>query len=225
MILIIFFLAANLSYADDIPINIVGLFKNKVVIMDDTSKHKILAIGEATGNGFKLIAANSSGAVFQDLQGNFMTVKMNNEISTTFNNNSTTVETISLNEHNQYITDIIINDNNTKIPAIVDTGANLVTLNGEIATALGLEYKKDTAKIDVATASENTNGYKIIINNLKLGSINLSNIDAIVLEGKEPDMVLIGMSFLKQLDLQYSGNKLTIKLHNNPPPPTEPAKK
>lgn len=193
--------------------------------MDDSSKHKVLAVGEATDNGFKLIAANSSGAVFQDIQGNFVTVKMNNEISATFNHDRPAGETISLNEHNQYIANIFINDSDTAIPAIVDTGANLVTLSGETAVTLGLDYKKEAAKINVSTASEDTNGYKIILNTIKLGSISLSNIDAIILEGSEPDMILIGMSFLKQLDLRYSGDKLEIKLHttnteNNQSSPT-----
>ena len=188
--------------------------------MEEGEPHKILNIGESTSVGFKLISANSSGAVFQDLNGNLVKIGMNNEITTTFsrssnNSSSSGVETISLNEHNQYITNIILNNSQPAIPAIIDTGANFVTISGEIAASLGINYKNDANKIRVTTASDNISGYSVVLNTLQLGSISLSNIDTIVLEGHEPAITLIGMSFLKKLDLQYSGNKLEIKTHSD----------
>ena len=188
--------------------------------MEEGEPHKVLNIGESTSVGFKLVSANSSGAVFQDLNGNLVKIGMNNEITTTFsrssnNSSSPGLEAISLNEHNQYIANIVINNSQPAIPAIIDTGANFVTISGEIAASLGINYKNDAKKIQVTTASDNTSGYSVVLNTLQLGSINLPNIDAIVLEGHDPAITLIGMSFLKQLDLQYSGNKLEIKTHSD----------
>jgi aspartyl protease family protein len=185
--------------------------------MEDGAPHKILSVGETTAVGFKLISANSSGAVFQDLSGNLVKIGINNEISTTFNSSTVAIaaEYIVLNANNQYIVNIVINNTQPPVPAIIDTGANLVTLSGKTANLLGINYQNVATKVQVATASENTGGYSMSLNNVRLGSISLSNIDALIIEGNEPEMVLVGMSFLKQLDLQYQGEKLELKIHND----------
>jgi len=185
--------------------------------MDELSKHKVLAVGDMTNSGFKLVFANSGGAVFQDVNGKLVTVSINSDISTSFNNHPLNpTESIKLNDQNQYITNIFINNSNTAIKAIIDTGANLVTLSSETANSLELNYKKDSSKVDVSTASDNTNGYKIQLNTVTLGTITM--------EGNDPEMVLVGMSFLKQLDLQYSGDHLELKKHDNVAHPLPPPK-
>ena len=91
----------------------------------------------------------------------------------------------------------------------------MVTISGNIAHSLGIDYKNNGIKANVLTASERTNGYTITLNSVQLGSIKLLNIAAIVLDGEQPEMILIGMSFLKKLDLQYTGNKLELTIRKD----------
>lgn len=204
--------------ANQIPFSVVGLFKNKVVIIDEYSENKILAVGETTESGFELVSANSHNAIFKDPQGNLIRSGLSNDISVKFNQVAEIIEFISLNEKNQYITNIIINDNQKLIPAIIDTGANLVTLSGNTATALGISYQNNANRVNVNTASEDVIGFKVHLKSMQLGEILLENIDALVLEGNDPELILVGMSFLKLLELKYAGNKLELKMPNNQNP-------
>ncbi len=229
---LIIFSVTNFCFAADITVRVVGLFKNRVIILDEDSNRKILSLGDSIGSGLKLVSANSSTAVFKNDQGVTLSMGINNDISTSYsthqpassddkNTKTTTttpdqpkpshLETIKLNEHNQYITPVSINGK--EVSAIIDTGANFVTLNSSIAQQLGLDYKNSALKLNVSTASDKTDGYKFVLKSIALGSISLSNIDAVIIEGSNPELTLIGMSFLKNLDLQYLGDHLEIKKH------------
>lgn len=207
---------ANLSFATDGSVNVVGLFKNKVVILDNDDSHRILKIGESTSIGLKLIASNSRGAIFQDKSGNLINVGLNNQINTSANyHHSTGAEFIILDEQNQYVTDLIINNTKPSIKGIIDTGAGYITINGNTMNALGVDYKNIGTPINVTTASERTKAYSIKLQSVQLGSIKLMDLEAIVLEGEQPELALIGMNFLKNLDLQYTDNKLELTIRKD----------
>lgn len=192
---------------------IVGLSKHKVVIMDETSTHKVLNIGDITTGGLQLVSSSSSTAVFKNEHGQFISMGITDQISAAYNYNQDEFnnETISLNQNNQYETSISIDGKEVK--GIIDTGANFVTINKNIASQLNISYKKDENKVKVSTANDKTNGYKIILSTIKLGDIELHNIEAVVMDNDQPENVLIGMSFLKNLDIKYSGDRLKLKKH------------
>jgi aspartyl protease family protein len=197
-------------------VNVVGLFKNKVVILDKDDSHNILKVGESTSMGLKLIAANSRGAIFQDKLGTLIKIGLNNEINSSINYHKTSgAEFIMLDEQNRYLTDIFINNTQPSIKAIIDTGAGYVTINGDTANSLGIDYKKIGKPINVSTASEKILGYIVTLESVQLGSIKLTNIETIILEGNQPELALIGMNFLKNLDLQYNDNKLELTINKD----------
>lgn len=207
------FAITNVCLSNDQYIKIVGLSKHKVVIMDDSSSHKVLNIGDITNSGLQLMSSSSSAAVFKDEHGQLISMGISDEISAAYSSNQDefNTETIELNKNNQYLT--TINISGKDVNSIIDTGANFITLNKDIATQLGLDYKHNENKIVINTASDKTAGYKVVLPLVKLGNIELINIDAVVIDSEHPDTTLIGMSFLKNLDLQYSGNHVKIKKH------------
>lgn len=192
---------------------IVGLSKHKVVIMDETSAHKVLNIGDTTTGGLQLISSSSSVAVFKNENGQLISMGITNQISAAYNYNQDEFnnEMISLNQNNQYETIISIEGKEAK--GIIDTGANFVTINKNIAAQLNISYKKEENKVQVNTANDKTNGYKVILSTIKLGDIELHNIEAVIMDNDQPETVLIGMSFLKNLDIKYSGDRLKLKKH------------
>lgn len=213
-IIVLSFIISTICWASGSQIKIVALSKNKIVIVDKSANRKILKVGDTTSNGLTLVSSTSTVAVFKDENGKLISMGINNDISSSYAYNKVepdpNIEKININKDNQYLTTIKIN--NQDASAILDTGANFVTLNSTIAKKLNLSYKNDVNKINVATASSNkTEGYKIVIPSIKLGNIELNNIESIVIEGEHPPMVLIGMSFLKTLDLQYLGDHMEIK--------------
>ena len=195
-------------------LNIVGLFKNKVVVLDEFSENKVLSVGDTTESGLTLISASSHIAVFEDPEGNIIKTGISETINAKFNATENTSEFIMLN-NDQYSTMISINNKKNNIPAIIDTGATSVSLNSKLANELGINYKKSN-KVNISTANaQNIYGYSIILDSLQLGEIKIEHVEAVVIEGEQPDQVLIGMSFLKYLELNYSGNKLELKINNS----------
>ena len=170
-----------------------------------------MKVGETTPSGYTLISADSSGAVFKGANGNIIKANLSNRISTDFNQAKVISELIQLNDNHQYAVQVVINDNQAT-SGIIDTGANLVTISGSTAKYLGLNYELEENKVGVSTASEDTHGYKITLNTIAIGEIKLFNIPAIVIEGDEPEIILIGMSFLKDLELEYADSQLNITL-------------
>lgn len=151
--------------------------------------------------------------MFEDSEGNIIKSGISNNISNKFNLEANITESIILN-NNQYLTTVTINKK-TNIPAIIDTGATTVLLSNVLANELGINYKQGN-KTNLRTAStKNVYGYLINLDYIQLGKIKLMNIEAIVMDEGEPlEQILLGMSFLKYLELNYSDNRLELTLNN-----------
>ena len=52
------------------------------------------------------------------------------------------------------------------------------------------------------------------LDRLRVGTIELTNIDAAVLEGSYPVEVLLGMSFLGRLNVQHQGELMIMQTKN-----------
>ncbi len=63
----------------------------------------------------------------------------------------------------------------------------------------------------VSTASGLSPAYHVKLDSVRIGDIELRNIQATVLEGAFPQEVLLGMSFLSQLELERKGNLVTLR--------------
>jgi aspartyl protease family protein len=96
-----------------------------------------------------------------------------------------------------YVTEIQINGRS--FSAMVDTGASLVALRYEDARALGLVRPSDRFDIGVRTANGTARARQVQLRNVRLGSIRVDDVDAIVMDEGLLATNLLGMSFLKRL--------------------------
>ena len=46
---------------------------------------------------------------------------------------------------------------------------------------------------------------------MKVGEIEMRNVDGVVIEGAQPATILLGMSFLGRLDMSNDGHLLTLR--------------
>jgi aspartyl protease family protein len=53
--------------------------------------------------------------------------------------------------------------------------------------------------------------FKIKLDVVRAGPIELRNVDAVVMEGEQPDEVLLGMSFLDRLEIINEDNRLLLR--------------
>ena len=85
--------------------------------------------------------------------------------------------------------------NGKSVTFIVDTGATYVTLSSKQARQLKLRYKKDYP-VKLLTASGTEKGHLTILESVRLGGIVQLGVEAVVLQGNFPDVILLGSSFL-----------------------------
>ena len=113
---------------------------------------------------------------------------------------------LTANRHNQYIANGYIN--NTAVVFLLDTGANDVSIPAHIAKKIGLKRGR---QLRFETANGTAIGYQTKINKIKLGGIELENITASINPNVKFDEVLLGMSFLKHLELIQKNRTLTLR--------------
>ncbi|EAQ32239.1 MULTISPECIES: retropepsin-like aspartic protease family protein [Idiomarina] len=98
--------------------------------------------------------------------------------------------------------------NQQPVTFLLDTGATLVAIPQQVADRLGLVKGRKGIS---ATANGRIVTYRTHLNTLTLGGITLNNVDASITPGLEDDVILLGMSALKQMELVQKGDTLTIK--------------
>jgi aspartyl protease family protein len=93
---------------------------------------------------------------------------------------------------------------------LVDTGASTVVLSSVDAKKLNINYRHGQLG-RVSTASGQTMAYNINLAHLRIGSIDLYNVSTLVIEGNSPEVTLLGMSALSQLNMEHKGSVLYLR--------------
>lgn len=190
-----------------VDIVVVALFKNKVVANIDGNR-RVLTIGEISPEGAKLISSNSDEAIIE-LNGARESYGLGAHIGTTFTPAQSREVQIFADSSGMYTVTGSINGHLTNF--LVDTGATHIAMNADHAQRLGIDFRYTGVKHTVETASGVELAYGITLKSVKVGEIELRDVQASVLDGKHPSDVLLGMSFLGRLDMQRSGQALTLR--------------
>ncbi|MGI0021200.1 MAG: retropepsin-like aspartic protease family protein [Nitrososphaera sp.] len=189
-------------------ISILGLFKDKAIINID-GKRRVLASGQTSPEGIKLIAADSRQAVLE-IDGRQAPYALGTQISTDYAAiiPQATVQ-IWPDALGMYLTDGSIN--NFPVEFLVDTGATLVAMNKVQAKRLGLDYKLAGEQGLTTTASGTARAYYLSLDKVKVGAILLRGVPAAVIDGEFPIKVLLGNSFLNRLQMTRNGQVLELR--------------
>jgi aspartyl protease family protein len=99
--------------------------------------------------------------------------------------------------------------NGVPVRFVVDTGATLVSLPQSDANRLGIDYRSGR-RGSSSTANGVVPVYLVKLDSVKVGGIELHNVDALVHEGGGLDQALLGMSFLNRLQMQRDGATMTL---------------
>ena len=91
---------------------------------------------------------------------------------------------------------------------VVDTGASFVSLNVQDANRLGIDYRKGQ-RIQLVTANGITVGWRVKFDQVRFGGIELHGVDGVVVE-RNPDVALLGMSFLNRVEMRRVGDTMTL---------------
>lgn len=96
--------------------------------------------------------------------------------------------------------------NGTVVDFLLDTGATDIAVPEKLANQLGLIKGP---QIQMQTANGISRGYLTRIDRVRLGSIQVNNVRAVISNGLDGD-ALLGMSFLRHLNWQHTNNELIL---------------
>ncbi len=108
-----------------------------------------------------------------------------------------------------YFANAVVNGHSLRV--VVDTGASDVALSEETARRLGLKFDQLRFTIPVSTANGMAFAAEATLAEVRVGSITVRDVSAIVMPGEALDVNLLGMSFLNRLrKFEVGGGPLVL---------------
>lgn len=98
--------------------------------------------------------------------------------------------------------------NGRPVEFMVDTGATQIAIPKELADRLKL---KRGMPVELLTAAGPSRGYSTRLDRVTLATIEAKDVGAIIVDELHPDVVLLGMNFLRRLEIIQRGDELTLR--------------
>jgi aspartyl protease family protein len=194
------------SSAHATEVNVVGLFNGKAMVSINGGKHRVMAAGETSPEGVKLIGADSATAVLE-IDGKRQSLGMGKSASIpSANGGGNQSALLAADIRGHFVT--TGNINGTSARMMVDTGASMVSMGKDEAKRLGISYLNGERGM-VSTANGVIPAYRVTLDTVQVGGITLNQVDGLVQESNMP-YVLLGMSFLKRLEIKQDGTNMTL---------------
>lgn len=207
LVSVIWLASVNAVALDAKKVEVRGLFKN-AAILQVNGQQRMLKVGQTSPEGIKLIAADSKQAEIE-IDGKRTKLSLSNKIAPSFTEAKLGEARIPAGVNGHYFTTGMIN--NQPVKFMVDTGASAITLNSILAKKLGIDYLISPRYMNVATANGVTRGYQVNLREVKVGTITLNNVKAVVLEGESLQEILLGNTFLSELDMKVESGVLILQ--------------
>lgn len=190
-------------------VQVLGLFKDRaVVLLGD--RQRVLRPGETSPEGVKLISANAREAVLE-VDGQRATYRLGSRINTRFAGADERETSIRVWPGEDGTYTVAGSIDGFPVTLLIDTGASKVAMNGDQAKRLGIDYQKIGKPSFAATASGVVKTYEVVLKRVRIGEIELQEVEAGVIDGPHPREVLLGMSFLDRLEMSRSGKALELR--------------
>ena len=197
--------AAGAALAGDIEV--VALFRDQAVLRIDGANHK-LQPGQRTPGGVRLVRTDESGAVLE-IDGQERRYPLGSRVRSSYTQADREEVQIFRDGRGMFTT--VGSINGMPVDFLVDTGATSIAMNAAQARRLGIDFRVTGEPGAAVTASRVERVYRVVLDNVKVGAIQLRNVEAVVLDGPQPQRALLGMSFLGRLEMQNDGQHLVLR--------------
>lgn len=187
-----------------VEIGVVGLFPGKAVLVIDGAPPKTYSVGSTIAGGNRLVAVDDQAATLS-IDGKSLVIAIGSHVNRIAPDASNSV-TLQADGQGHYITQGQINGGTVRM--LVDTGATLIALPAADAVRLGIDYRRGQPGF-VNTANGTAAVYRVKLESVRIGDLQISQVDATVQENGLP-FALLGMSFLSRTDINRSGAQMTL---------------
>ena len=207
LLLLLLGMVPNASAMPSQPdIQIKGLFSQSAILTIN-GQQRLLKQGGRSPEGVTLVSATSRSAIVS-FNGHEQTLKLSGRVRSQYSEVTRRKVSIALNPHGQYLTYGLINGQGVDL--LVDTGASVVAMSETQANQLGLEYVSKGKIGFVETASERVRSYQLTLDQIDIGGLKAYNVQAVVLQGDLPSKILLGMSYLRNVELNEKHGMLNL---------------
>lgn len=226
LVLFIFcLLATPLSAQPHSDVGLAGIIKNKALIVFSDGKTRTMAVGETYQN-IKLLSLREQNATIEITLPDKTTQKRGLRLGQTVANNVDEQKTMAEPTNNRctprqitltrpadsegmYIASGYIN--NKPVQFLVDTGATYVSMSEPQARKIGIKNYKEGKQGITRTANGTKTVYYVTLDSVRVSSIQLQNVPAVIGGEEGHPKILLGNSFLKEFDIRTIGNTMHIK--------------
>ena len=101
--------------------------------------------------------------------------------------------------------------NGHAVSFLVDRQADAIILGAGEARRLGLDFTRGQL-IQAQTASGRSFGYRVVLDHVRVGGIEQSGVDAIVLQGDPSRIAILGGRFLDRVVIREEGSVLLLRM-------------
>lgn len=186
-------------------VTLVGLIGSKAIVVIDAGAPRTLAPGQKTAEGVVLLGTEKDAASFE-IDGRKRTLRMGQAYSAAARGGRQTV-TIKADARGHFVATGSINGGSVRF--LIDTGATLVVLPAAEARRLGIDYLQGV-RGRIQTANGVAAAWRVKLDTLRIGDIEVNNVEAVVNENDALGLVLLGMSFLNRMQMQRDDQSMTL---------------
>lgn len=195
------------SVAHAQSVALAGMLGTKALLVVDGSAPKSVAAGE-THQGVKVISTNGEEAVIEQ-DGKRSTLRVGQApvhmgASKSGGKGNKIVLTAGGGGHFMTAGQV----NGRAVQFMVDTGATSVAMSGQDAERAGINYKAGRP-VMMSTANGNAQGFQVKLDSVRIGEVEVLNVDAVVMPQAMPFM-LLGNSFLARFQMLRDNDQLTL---------------
>lgn len=194
----------GISAAQAADISVIGLFPGKAVLVIDGKAPKTYSVGARVATDVKLVEVDQNTATFET-GGKRQRFELGSHVNRMSASANSSV-TLRADGQGHFVVQGQINGGSMRM--LVDTGASMVALPASDARRLGIDYRKGKP-VYMNTANGVTTAYQVMLDSVKVGDITLNQVDGVVQESGLP-LVLLGMSFLKRMEMRRDGDEMVL---------------
>lgn len=189
-------------------VTLTGTIGSRAILIVNGAPPKTVAVGE-TFQGVKLVSLQAEQAVVE-LEGKRVNLRMDTPVSIGGGGGSGgggNRIVLPADSRGHFLTQGSINGR--AVTFMLDTGATNVALSAADAQRIGLDYTKGQP-VQIGTANGMTQGYRLRLQSVRVGDVEVYDIDAVVSQQPMP-FVLLGNSFINRFSMRRDADQMVLE--------------
>ena len=189
-------------------VTLTGTIGSRAILIVNGAPPKTVAVGE-TFQGVKLLSLQSEQAVVE-LEGKRVNLRMDTPVSIGGgggSGGSGNRIVLPADSRGHFMTQGTINGR--AVTFMLDTGATNVAMSAADAQRIGLDYSKGQP-VQIGTANGVAQGYRLRLQSVRVGDVEVYDIDAVVSQQSMP-FVLLGNSFINRFSMRRDADQMVLE--------------